>query len=229
MATLHWVDHGLFFDMRAHGPNVLMDRDAFTALAEGLTTEPVSARQTAVPATATPASISFHEVLYDLSVSQAEEQAGFEVLEPGRLPEVLTLAGASYQPDDHIVRIFYVEESPDPVNTYGLTVAEELAPTDGDCHLCGMVVGDYGDFLSVQHGMIVGAEAVIETVQVGEFTGQYVEGLWMHSSWLPTPMVKTLRWQAHGMAFELQYFGFSLNNVIPISQADLIAIAESLW
>jgi hypothetical protein len=42
-------------------------------------------------------------------------------------------------------------------------------------------------------------------------------------------MVKTLRWQAHGMAFELQYFGFSLNNVIPISQADLIAIAESLW
>jgi hypothetical protein len=38
----------------------------------------------------------------------------------------------------------------------------------------------------------------------------------------------TLRWQANGVAFELYYQGFRINNEIPIDKADLIAIAESV-
>jgi hypothetical protein len=231
--TLHWVDHGVFFSMEEWGPAAILDQAGFVVLAESLTTEPVSARLTPVPATETPAPvITYNGEPYNLSVSQAEEQAGFDVLEPKRLPEILSFAGASYEPEQNIVRIFYIEQQPVLPHTFGLTVSEELAPNTADCKLCSMVIGDYGDFLTVKSSMVVGASAVVETVQVGGFTGQYVEGQWGQSNsgwaWLPYPEIKTLRWQAHGMAFELQYSGFSINNEVPISKTDLIAIAENM-
>jgi hypothetical protein len=194
-----------------------LDQAGFVALAESLTTEPVSARLTPMPATETPAPvITYNGEPYNLSVSQARQQTGFDVLEPKRLPEILSFAGASYEPEQNIVRIFYIEQNPVAPHTFGLTVSEELAPNTADCKLCSMVIGDYGDFLTVKSSMVVGASAVVEKVQVGGFTGQYVEGQWGQSNsgwaWLPYPEIKTLRWQAHGMAFELQYSGFSINN-----------------
>ena len=239
MLTLHWVNDGIFFDMSTYDvateTDILpMDRDAFVALAAGLTIEPVSARLTRMPATETPPSvITYNGDTYNLSVSQAREQAGFDVLEPNKLPEILSFTGASYEPVQHIVRIFYIEPQSALPQTFGLTVSEELAPNNADCKLCGIVAGEYGDSLTVKSGMVVGTEAVIETVKVGNLTAQYVEGWWgpmgtsLHS-WLPYPLVKTLRWQAHGIAFELQYHGFSINDKVPISKTDLIAIAESM-
>jgi hypothetical protein len=233
--TLHWINDGVFFDMSVLGTdtNIVINQDTFVALAAGLTTEPVSARITPMPATQTPVPvITFKGEIYNLSVSQAEEQAGFDVLEPGRLPEVLTLAGASYQSEQNIVRIFYIEQTPGIPETFGLTVSEELAPNTADCKLCSIVVGDYGDFLTIKSSMVVASDTIIETVQVGGFPGQYVEGQWGQNNsgwiWIPYPEIKTLRWQANGVAFELQYSGFSINNEVPISKADLIAIAESM-
>jgi hypothetical protein len=232
--TLHWVDHGVFFSMEQWGPAAILDKAGLVALAEGLTTGPVAASLTPMPATETPVPtiINNNGIVYDLSLSQARKQAGFDLLQPKRLPDILSFAGASYGPEDHIVRIFYLDQTLGLPNLYGLTLSEQLAPNTADCKLCGIVVGDYGDPVKAKSGMVVGASAVVETVKIGDLTGQYVEGQWMPTgtffSWVSFPFVKTLRWQAHGVAFELQYSGISINNVVPISKTDLIAIAESM-
>jgi hypothetical protein len=58
-------------------------------------------------------------------------------------------------------------------------------------------------------------------------TGKYIQGVWSGTDccgwqWDPTPPVKTLRWWSNGMAFEVTYFGES------IEKADMLTIAESL-
>jgi hypothetical protein len=232
--TLHWVDHGIFFSMEQWGPAAILDKAGIIALAESLTTGPVAASSSPIPAAETPvpAAIKFKGNLYDLSVSQANQQAGFEVLQPGRLPDILSFAGAAYQPENRVVRIFFIQQNPGMPDNFGLTVAEQQAPNGAGCSLCGIVVGDYIDPNTSTSGMTVGAAAVIETVKVGETTGQYVEGYWMPTggffTWVSAPFVKTLRWQADGIAYELQYSGYSINNVVPVGKADLIAIAESM-
>ena len=231
---LIWVDQGVLFQMQACGPAGMLDKAGFIALAAGLTTEPVSASLTAASATATPAPdiTSFDGNLYDLTVAQAEALAGFDVLEPGRLPQIFFLIGASHQPEGNIVRIFYLEPTP-PVmpDVFGLRLSQQVVASGADCQLCGIVVGSYHESFVAVNGMIVGANAAIETVQIGDSTGQYVEGMWGQMGawqWLPYPGIMTLRWQANGWAFELYYGGFTINGEIPLSKADLIAIAESM-
>jgi len=234
MQTLHWVDQGVFFSLEEFGPAAILAKADIVALAEGLTSEPVAVSLTPMPATETPAPgiVTNNGVRYDLSVAQASQQAGFDVLQPRRLPNILSFAGAAYQPEDHIVRIFYIDRVVGLPNLYGLTLSEQLASNPGGCKLCGILVGDYGDPVNSKSGMVVGTGAVIETVKIGDLTGQYVEGYWMPTSgfftWVSAPFVKTLDWQAYGKAFELQYSGYSVNNNVPIAKAALIAIAEDM-
>jgi hypothetical protein len=132
------------------------------------------------------------------------------------------------------VRIFYLEPTPPLPRTFGLRLSEQVISNGADCELCGIVVGNHQESLTAKNGLVVGTNTMIETVQIGDFTGQYVEGMWGEMSswnWLPYPEIMTLRWQANGMAFELYYSGFTINSVnsgVPISKADLIAIAESV-
>jgi hypothetical protein len=69
---------------------------------------------------------------------------------------------------------------------------------------------------------------LIDHVQIGNIAGEYVEGMWEDRTgdnsmkWYAEPLVKILRWQANGMAFELTYLGNDFEKV------DLIAIAENL-
>jgi hypothetical protein len=234
MQTLHWVDQDVFFSLEEFGPAAILDKAALVALAEGLTTGPVTVSLTPMPATETPAPgiITNNGVRYDLSVAQVSQQAGFDVLQPKRLPDILSFAGAAYQPEDHIARMFYIDRVVGLPNLYGLTLSEQLASNPVECKLCGILTGDYGDPVKSKSGMVVGAGAVIESVKIGDLTGQYVEGYWMPTSgffsWVSAPFVKTLHWQAQGKAFELQYSGYSINNNVPIGKADLIAIAEDM-
>jgi hypothetical protein len=234
MQILHWVDRGIFFSMEQWGPAAILDKTGIIALAESLTTGPVSASLTPLPATETPLPtvVKKDGILYDLSVSQASQQAGFAVLQPQRLPDILSFAGAAWQPEDQIVRIFYLDHVEGLPNLYGLTLSQQLVSHGAGCPLCGIFVGDYGDLVKSKSGVVVGPAAVIQTVKIGDLTGQYVEGQWMQTgnffTWVPGPFGKTLCWQANGRAFELQYSGFTINNVVPISQADLITIAEGM-
>jgi hypothetical protein len=144
--------------------------------------------------------------IINLSVAEAEQLAGFDVLEPTGMSRLLNLQGAAFDPQRDIVRIIYAT---------GFVLREERFQTNDDCDLCG----------------VVGASAVVEMVQIGDLTGEYVVGVWQGTDccgwvWEPTPFLKTLRWQANGIAFELMYN--PTHDPEAVTTADMIAIAESL-
>lgn len=140
-------------------------------------------------------------------VAEIEQQAGYDILEPAWLPNILSFKGASLDTEHKIARLFY-----EYTDTNGLVLREERFAQTGDCDLCS----------------VVGASAAIERVMVGNSPGEYVQGVWKLTDsgpvWESDPFLQTLRWQANGMAFELLYMGPPDS----ISKADLIAIAESL-
>jgi hypothetical protein len=141
----------------------------------------------------------------NLTVTETEQLAGFDVLEPVSMAGLLKLQGASFDPQLNIVRIFY---------TNGFVLREERTKTNDDCDLCG----------------VVGASAVVETVQIGDVTGEYVVGVWNLTDngpvWESDPFMKILRWQANGIAFELMHN--PAYDPEAVTLADMIAIAESI-
>lgn len=142
----------------------------------------------------------------NLEITEVELQAGYDVFEPSWIPSNLTFAGASIE-DPIIVRIFYRY-----MDTNGLVFRQEPVPGAKDCELCNMV----------------GPEASVAEVAIGNTTGEYVEGVWKLTEqgpvWESDPYLKTMRWQMNGMAFELLYMG----PPDTLSMEDMIAIAESI-
>jgi hypothetical protein len=95
--------------------------------------------------------------------------------------------------------------------TDGLVLREQRFEFVENCELCGMV----------------GASAEIETAQIGDVLGEYIEGVWKADDsgvwkWTPDPYVRTLRWQNGDLALELQYFG------LDVGRDELIEVAESM-
>jgi hypothetical protein len=155
--------------------------------------------------------------VFNKAIADAGHQAGFDALEPAWLPvdpsgrQILSFDGASFEPDHQIVRIFYRYALGGDDLTDGLVLREERFRTVDDCELCGMV----------------GASALIEQVQIGAFSGEYVAGVWKADDsgnwkWESDPYIQTLRWQKGDLALEIQYFGQE------VEKADLIAVAESI-
>jgi len=160
---------------------------------------------TIAPGTAAPDPASILEA--KLSVDEVEEQSGFAVKEPTWMPEHLILVGATYDPPRSLIRIFYrLEES------NGLVLKEEFYYSPDTCALCNEV----------------GASASVETVQIGNSMGEYVQGVWKLTEsgpvWENDPYLQTLRWQVDGAAFELQYMGPPDR----LTKKDLVKIASSL-
>lgn len=141
------------------------------------------------------------------SVEDIERRVGYDVLAPTDLPDSLTFAGANIQESKKITYLFYRY-----IETNALVLRQEPFQQTDDCELCGWV----------------GASAAIQTVQIGGASGEYVEGTWNLTDdgpvWMADPYLKTLRWQAGGMAFELLYMGPPDS----LTQAQMIAIAASL-
>ncbi len=141
------------------------------------------------------------------TVKEVEQQAGYAVLKPTWLPEILSFEAASLEPEHNIARLFYKY-----VDTNGLVLREEPVKQTEACELCG----------------VVGASAAVEKVQIGANPGEYVEGVWKLTDngpvWEPDPYLKTLRWQSNGMAFELLYMGPPDS----LTKDDLIHIAEGI-
>jgi hypothetical protein len=84
----------------------------------------------------------------------------------------------------------------------------------------------------------VGESAKIDTVQVGDVTGEYVVGAWGgaedHQVWENNPAIQHLRWQANGYYFDLQYGIYGVQEAdfadcpYYISKEQLIDIASSM-
>lgn len=111
------------------------------------------------------------------TIAEIEQQAGYNVLEPGWLPGGISIVGATFEPEHHVARIFYRD-----VEGNALVVKEAPFQQSDDCELCGKV----------------GASAPVEEVQIGSTQGEYVEGVWKLTDngpiWVPDPYLKTLRW-----------------------------------
>lgn len=226
--TLRWVDDGISYRLEYSYPPASLEKEGMAALAESMTTEPVA--KLPRPIVTEDPYLWDPRDTYNLSVSEAEQQAGFKLLLPTRLPETLSLVGASYDAEHNIVAVFYpLDQNLYGPSTEGITLRQQIAPDPADCFLCDILIGDYND---VQEGnpdymMLVPQDANLETVQIGAMTGKYIQGVWSGTDccgwiWDPTPPAKTLRWWSNGTAFEIIYFGEN------IEKADMLTIAESV-
>lgn len=229
--TLRWVEDGISYTMKYSYPPAPLGKEGMATLAQSMTSEPVAKLPMPVP-TEDPYVWNPADT-YNLSVSEAEQQAGFKVLLPTRLPDILSLVGASYDPNNKIVQVFYLlDQNLWGPNTDGALLRQQVAADPANCFLCDIVIGDYNKFAeeaanSKSFKEIVPSDKEIETVQIGALTGKYIQGVWSGTDccgwvWDPTVFRKILRWQQNGMAFELSYFGEN------IEKADMLTIAESL-
>jgi hypothetical protein len=231
LETLRWVDDGISYTMQYSYPPKALGKEGMAALAESMTNGPV-AKKLAPVATEDPYAWNPSDT-YNLSISEAEQKAGFKLLLPAKLPDILSLVGASYDSENKIVQVFYLlDQNLWGPNTDGALLRQQVAADPANCFLCDIVIGDYNKFAeeaanSNSFKEIVPSDKEIETVQIGALTGKYIQGVWSGTDccgwvWDPTPSVKTLRWWSNGMAFEINYFGEN------ITKADMLTIAESL-
>jgi len=222
--TLRWIEAGISYTLRYDFTTQMpLGKAGLVALAEHMSTEPVA--KLPIPASATPESNeSGLKDIFNLNISQAEELAGLKLVLPSRLPEFLSFLGAKYEPETKVVKVFYIWQEP---YMNGLTVSQQVVSGLDDCAICDIVEGD-SIALGQENGpMIVGTDSNLETVEIGNGTGQYVTGVWKGTDccgwvWDSEPFIQTLRWQINDRAFELQYAGSDLGKV------DLIAVAEGL-
>ena len=218
--TLRWVDGGSYYTMQYFSQNALLGKAGLTHLAENMTTDPVA--KLPLPTVTDDEYAWDPKETYPLSIAEAEELAGFKLHLPTHLPAILSLVGAEYQPEPEIVAVFHLGPYTD-----GLRVSQQLSSDPLACELCDIRIGSNQEMENDPLHYFVGPTAKIETVQIGDVTGKYVEGVWQGTDccgweWSPDPYLKTLRWWKDGKAFELIYFGMD------IEKSDMIKIAESM-
>jgi hypothetical protein len=226
--NLRWVQDGILFTVQIFDQSGQVDKAAFIALAASMTTEPVAAAQVPMPTSTPDANFFDPYTIWTLTPAEAGALAGFTVHEPAMLPEVLSLRGAIFNAENHMVQIFYADTYAWSMGGQnGLTLSQQPILPSGEYELRNFIVGTLEQYDQYYAWTVVGDTAVIQTVQIGEFTGQYVEGAWYSEKgnpmqWHNDPTVKILRWQVDGMAFELNYWGSD------ITMDEMIAIAVSI-
>ena len=145
---------------------------------------------------------------FPLTVDKAQALAGFQILLPADT-KGHNFYGAEYDPARAAVSINFSD--PDIGFGNGLLITEQLLASPQD-------------IIPLQG--VVGASAPVETVQIGDLSGEYVMGVWNLTDngpvWVAEPSLQTLRWKTDKMFLEIVYMGTKL------SKADLIAIAESM-
>ncbi len=148
-----WAQNVFQFFRQASSDKLPLEPWQMTAIANyKLTTTPVIV-------TMTPGSEPGYT--FDLSVEEAGQKAGFQVLIPAFVIDTLIFDGASYEPDKNIVRLHFRHTDYADIPN-GLTLREERYQTNDDCGLCGLV----------------GASQAIEKVFIGDIPGEYIEGVW---------------------------------------------------
>jgi hypothetical protein len=221
--TLRWVDAGVLYTLLTSGQH--LNKDELISLAGNLTDKPANQ-----PDTPTPGPDAVEPEVYDfrkdypLTLAEAEKLAGYKVLQPSSLPEILSFLGAAYKPEEKMVRTSFMRSQDIGQTTDGLLLSEQPIPESGAYPLSSFIVGTKTEVDKYAPGIIVGT---VERIQVGGVMTQYVEGNWQGTDccgwkWSPDPYLKRLRWQTKDMAFELSYVG------LEITKEDILKIAESL-
>lgn len=151
-----------------------------------------------------------------LSVQESEMFAGYDVHSPVEVPSGMVFVGASYDEKHHLVAQAFGQNAEYIELSLWQQPLEYYQPCGDISQSCDNILG----------ASFVGASAYLETVQVGNQTGEYLEGVWELTNdgpvWNPTPYSKRLRWTMDTMIFELVYNG------IDLSREDLVTLAVSI-
>ena len=163
----------------------------------------------------TPPAQTSSESPFKYSVQEAEALAGYAVSGPVEPPFGMMFVGASYDEKYHIVAQVFGLSS----DSIGLSIWQQPLEYYQPC-------GDISDHCDNMLGSnLAGASADIQNVQIGNMSGEYVEGVWNLTNngpvWEPTPYLKTLRWKTDTMIFELV-------GGLDQTREDLVTLAESL-
>lgn len=152
---------------------------------------------------------------FKYSVQEAETLAGYDVLSPVEIPFDRVFVGASYDEKYHIVAQAFGQSADLLEFSLWQQPLEYYQPCGDISQPCDNMLGSN----------LAGASADIQTVQIGDLTGEYVEGVWNLTDngpvWEPTPFLKTLRWKNDTMIFELV-------GGIDQTRDDLVKLAESI-
>jgi hypothetical protein len=152
---------------------------------------------------------------FKYSVQEAETLAGYDVLSPVEIPFDRVFVGASYDEKYHIVAQAFGQSADSLEFSLWQQPLEYYQPCGDISQPCDNMLGSN----------LAGASADIQTVQIGDLTGEYVEGVWNLTDngpvWEPTPFLKTLRWKNDTMIFELV-------GGIDQTRDDLVKLAESI-
>ena len=145
----------------------------------------------------TPPAQTSSESPFKYSVQEAESLAGYDVLSPVDEPSGMIFVGASYDEKYHIVAQAFGPSAEFTELSLWQQPLEYYAPCGEISQPCDNMLG----------GNLAGNSADIQTAQIGDLTGEYVEGVWNLTDngpvWEPTPFLKTLRWKNDTMLFEL--------------------------
>ena len=163
----------------------------------------------------TPPAQTSSESPFKYSVQEAESLAGYDVLSPVDEPSGMVFVGASYDEKYHIAAQAFGQSAEYIELSLWQQPLEYYQPCGDISQPCDNMLG----------GNLAGNSADIQTVQIGDLTGEYVEGVWNLTDngpvWEPTPFLKTLRWKNDTMIFELV-------GGIDQTRDDLVKLAESI-
>jgi hypothetical protein len=155
-------------------------------------------------------------------VTDLETAAGFDVLEPGVLPDGLPFSHARYIPDSGGVMLFYGSFAPDKLHANGPILVVNETPRQAN---------------EVNVGSSYPPEAV-QPVEVNGYSGRFITGMMetVQSEpgqpapaplWNPDAGVLTLAWNTDEMTFTVN-FNSSGQGGARVSAQDLLRIAGSL-
>ena len=159
---------------------------------------------------------------HSMTISEAETLAGFGAKFPTPLPSGYTLSGAFYHPERDAIVLNFSTDIP----SYILRILQRP--------------------LGEEYQQI-GASAIIESIEIGSSTGEYVSGAWtvpevefafeqtefgkttpVQAIWDPNAEIQMLRWVDENMLFEIIFGGGSPDTPGYLSKLDLIDIAENM-
>jgi hypothetical protein len=159
------------------------------------------------------------EKRFNLSISDAENAAGYSVTTPGAIPDGFSFTGAEFSPERQAITLQY-ETKPGSI----LRITQRPRGVEYQS---------------------ISVNATVEAVQIGSVMGEYVVGGWytvqspeekisneptitLEAVWNPKADIQFLLWQENDIIFEIIFSGKEQDLTHFLEKEDLILIAESI-
>ncbi|MBA4385863.1 MAG: hypothetical protein C0410_14085 [Anaerolinea sp.] len=152
------------------------------------------------------------------NIAEGEALTGWHIYQPFWVPQGVALSSMEFRPETGtVVQVYGYEQ------TFGMTASYFFIDQRKT---------------SFNDSWPVGESSQIETVKIGDISGEYVIGAWGgagdHLEWEVIPQFQHLRWQKDGMYFSLDYSIFGVDpkelqtNPYYLSKDQLITIAKRM-